>query len=187
MSNQSWESLLNDPAPTSAGTALASSTSTTEISPATTTSPRLTIPANYLQPGQVLRVFGAGTFSTTGAPNLTLSVYYGTTAGVLLCGTGTVATTSGASNEAWLFNATITVRGIGTAGTAASFGWATGITSATAPAVNIATQAGAPTGAFATATIDTTAAKDLILAGTWGTNSASNTITCQMWTVEGLN
>lgn len=183
MANQSWVALLSDPVANAAGAALLSSTTLTDISP----TPKIQIPANYLQIGQALRVFGAGTFSTTGAPTLRFGVYYGGVAGTVLASTGDVTTTSGAANEAWIFEAVIIVRSMGASGTAATFGKATGLNAAANAGTNLATQADAPTGAFATATIDTTAAAFLTLGAKWGTNSASNTVTCQAWTIEGLN
>lgn len=180
MPAQFWTSLLNSPAATGDGTALASSTSLTAISPSSSTSPDFVLPANWLYSGQVLRVSAAGRFSTTGTPTLLLGAYFGGVGGVALATTGAVTTASGAANLTWTFRADIVVRSIGTSGTAMATGYAAGLASAT----NIVQ---IPASAAAVATIDTTAAKALVLGAQWGTSSASNTVTCHSWLIEALN
>lgn len=175
MPTQSWVSLAPPTFWTADGTALANSTTLTSISPA----PDVVIPANYLQIGSRIRVTGTGRFGTTATPTLTLGVYYGGAAGVALATTGALTTPAGAVNMTWYLQAIIDVRTNGTTGTAMCTGLVAGLTSATA--VNLI-----PATAPATATIDTTAAKALVLGATWGTANASNTITCHSWMVETL-
>lgn len=174
---QSWEAVLNVPGE-GAGTAYASSTSATDVSP----SPQLTLPAGYMYIGQRLRVIGYGIFSTTGTPNLTLGVYYGGVAGTLLAGTGTVATGSGAASWPWRIQLEIYVRSLGSSGTV----WCNGLvflgTSLTATSVlNI------PNSQTQPITVDTTAAKALTIGATWGTSSASNTLTCEDAYIEAIS
>jgi hypothetical protein len=163
-----------EPLHTADGTALATSTTLTDISPA----PPIVIPANLLQIGSTIRVRAAGRFSTTATPTLLLGLYYGGVAGVAICATSAVTTPSGVTNQTWEFEAEFDVRTIGSAGSALGVG----------KAINISTVATnmAPATAPAAATIDTTSAKALTIGAQWGTSSASNTITCHRYRVELL-
>lgn len=175
MASQYWESVLTAPAHIADGAALANSTTLTDINP----TPNLTLPANYLTPGSVLKLTASGRFSTTGTPTLLLGAYYGAVAGTALATTGALTTASGVTNLTWRFEAYISVRTVGSSGTAITTGWAAGITAATAVAL-------VPASAPATATIDTTGAKAITLGAQWGTASASNTITCHQFLIESL-
>ena len=101
-----WESLLNSPQPTAAGTALANSTTLTDISVA----PQFTLPANFLQAGSALKFTAYGVFSTTGTPTLLLGVYYGGVVGTALATTGAIATGSGVTIVPWRIELVTTVR-----------------------------------------------------------------------------
>lgn len=174
---QSWEAVLNVPGE-GAGTAYANSSAATDISP----TPQLTLPAGYMYIGQRIRVVGYGIFSTTGTPNLTLGVYYGGVAGTLLCGTGAVATGSGAASWPWRIQAEIYVRSLGSSGTV----WANGLvflgTSLTATST-----LWIPNSQTQPITINTTTANALTVGATWGTASASNTITCEDAYIEAIS
>lgn len=172
-----WESLLNSPQPTAAGTALASSTTLTDISVA----PQFVLPANFLQPGSALRLTAFGVFSTTATPTLLLGFYYGGVAGVALAATGAITTGSGVTNVPWRLELTTTVRTTGSSGTAMSqgiFGMGTGV-----GAWNFLPL---PNTALATVSIDTTAAKALTVGAQWSASSASNTVTCHGFYVESM-
>lgn len=160
------------PFQTADGTALASSTTLTDISP----TPNITFPANFLEPGMTVWFTAWGRFSTTSTPTLLLGLYYGAVAGVAICATAAVTTPSAVTNQTWRFEGEFRVRTVGSSGTAIGV----------AVAENISTTATnmAPATAPATATIDTTAAKALTIGAQWGTNSASNTITCHHFGVE---
>ena len=173
---QSWEAVLNVPG-LGAGSALASSTSATDISPA----PQLTLPAGYLYVGQRLRVVGYGIFSTTSTPNLTLGVYYGGVAGTLLAGTGTVATGT-ATAWPWRIQCEIYVRSLGSSGTV----WCNGIVWL-GTSLAAMTPLWIPNSQTQPITVDTTAAKALTVGATWGTSSSSNTITCEDAYVEAIS
>lgn len=160
---------------TTDGAALASSTTLTEISAVAD----LVLGANELLVGSVLRVTAAGRYSTTGTPTLLLGLYYGGVAGVALAASAAITTPSGVTNLTWRLEALITVRSIGSSGTAMAIGEVKGISSATG--VNLL-----PASAPAVATIDTTAAKALVLGAQWGANSASDTITCHQFLVESV-
>lgn len=178
MPAQFWSALLDSPAYIADGTALASSTTLTDISPV----PTLTFPANYLYAGQVFRVTAAGRVSTTGTPTLNLGIYYGAVAGTALATTGAITTTSGVTNVTWRLEGTIVIRTVGATGTAFTTGFVHGISGTVGVSV-VPMPAATP----AAVTIDTTAAKALTIGATWGTNSASNTITQHQWLIEALN
>jgi len=182
MQPQAWVELATNPVATADGTALASSTSLTAISPSASTNPAYTIPANRLFPGAAIRVRGYGRVSTTGTPTLLLGVYSGGAGGTALGTTGAITTTSGVTNVPWFLEALIVCRTIGSSGTLFTQGLVTGI-SGTAGVSAVPIPASAP----AAVTVDTTTAKTLDLCAQWGTNSASNTITQHLWIVEGLN
>jgi len=161
-----------------AGTALASSTTLTDISP----TPNITQPANLLEPGSTLHIRAFGTFSNTSTPTLLLGFYYGAVAGTALAATSAITTTTGATNWAWRMEWTGRVRTNGSTGTIMGQGWidlGTALTSVTHRPI--------PETALATVTIDTTTAKALTVGAQWGTNSASNTITCHHLDVELVN
>jgi|SRR5215468_2981720 len=172
-----WNSLLNSPQPTAAGTALASSTTLTDVSVA----PQFTLPANFLQAGSALRFTAFGTFSNTATPTLLLGVYYGGVAGVALAASGATTTTTGATNWPWRVELTTTIRSTGTSGTAMSQGFVDLATSLTAVA-----RIPIPATALATVTVDTTAAKALTIGAQWGTSSASNTLTLHGFQIESM-
>src|SRR5262245_34185025 len=163
-----WEALLNTPAATAAGTALANSTTLTDISVA----PQYTLPANFLQAGSCLRFTAYGVFSTTATPTLLLGVYYGGVAGTALATTGAITTGSGVTNVPWRIELETTIRTTGTSGTAMSQGFCHFGTSVSA--VNLLPM---PNTALATVSVDTTAAKVLSIGAQWSAASASNTIT----------
>lgn len=160
------------------GAAYASSTSLTDVSP----TPNLVIPANFLQPGMILRTVAHGWFSNTSTPTLLLGVYYGGVAGTELAATGATTTTTAATNWPWRLEAETVIRTIGSSGTALTTG-----------RVHIASSltnfgAAIPIDATATATvsIDTTTAKAWTIGAQWGTSSASNTLNCISCYVEAL-
>jgi hypothetical protein len=177
MPGMTWESLLNSPQPTAAGTALATSTTLTDISAA----PQFVLPANFLTAGSALRLTACGVFSNTATPTLVVGFYYGGVAGVALAATNAFTTTTGATNWQWRAEVTVVIRTSGSTGTA----WTQGIfqnpTSATATA-----QIPLPATAPSAVTVDTTAAKAITVGAQWGTSSASNTITCHQILVESM-
>jgi len=123
-----------------------------------------TLPANFYAAYTVLRIRGRGYVSNTATPTLTLKVKHGST---VIASTGAITTASGLSNTGWSLEATIVCRSSGGSGTVMAQGEAR-INSTFYPMVNTAT-----------VTIDTTATQTASITAQWGTNSASNTITCQ--------
>lgn len=171
---QSWTAVISPPY-TADGAAYASSNTLTDVSP----TPNTIIPAMYLLPGTILEVRASGRLSTTGTPTLNLGVYYGGVAGTALCTTGTVTSASGASNVTWDLTATLMVRTIGSAGSIFATGRVHGIAAPTA----VMMPASAPA---VVSSLDTTAAKALTVGATWGTNSASNTLTVHQFAITQL-
>jgi hypothetical protein len=177
MPYMAWSSLLNSPT-AGAGSAYASSTTITDVSAA----PQFTLPANFLQVGSALRFEAFGVLSTTSTPTLVLGIYYGAVAGTALGATGAITQGSGVTNVPWRIQLTTIIRSVGSSGTAMSHGNAYFGTAVTA----IADAVPVPATALATVTVDTTAAKVLSVGATWGTNSASNTLTLHGFTIESL-
>jgi hypothetical protein len=113
---------------------------------------------------------------------MNLGVYWGGVAGTALATTGAITQGSGVTNVPWAIELWTGIRSIGTAGTAMSHGSAKFGTSVSA----LADEVPVPATALATVSIDTTAAKLLSLGATWGTNSASNTLTLQGFYIVSL-
>lgn len=176
MSSQFWVSNPNSPSQGS-GAALASSTSLTDISPA----PQWTLPY-YLYAGQRIRLTAYGRFSTTGTPTLLIGFYYGGVAGTALAATGATTTGSGAASWPWRASYNFRVGAVGSSGSVTGEGSVSLGTSLTA-------ETGIPIPATAAnpVTINTTTLQVLTVGAQWGTNSASNTITCEDFIVELLN
>lgn len=176
---QAWVAPLNPQNSGVAGTALASSTTLTDISAA----PQYTLPANFAQlTGSTgLRLTAGGVFSTTGTPTLLLGFYYGAVAGSALAATEAFTTASGVTNVQWRLEATLSFRTLGSSGTAWTQGWRFFGTAATT-----GTFGPLPGAAPAAVTVDTTAAKVISVGAQWGTSSASNTITCHSFLIESI-
>lgn len=179
MPAMTWTSLLNSPQPTGAGTALATSVTLTDITPA----PQFVLPANFLQAGSALRFSAFGVLSTTATPTIILGIYYGGVAGIALAASPAITTGTGLANAPWRIELETTIRTSGATGTAMSQGFLQLGTSVSAVALSPL-----PATALATVAVDTTAAKALTVGAQWGTSSASNTITCHGFRVysDGL-
>lgn len=171
---QKWVLPL-DPQFTASGTALASSTTLTDVSP----TPNKVIPANFLLPGMRIKIRAACTYSNTATPTLLVGVYHGGVAGTALAATSAVTTTTAATNWPLTLWYEGTVRSIGSTGTIMGYGFVDLSTSLTAY-----THRPIPETALATVSIDTTSSKALTLGAQWGTSNAANTLTCIDFTVE---
>lgn len=176
---QFWRSLVpgSNAVGVGAGTALASSTTLTDVSP----TPQVTLAANSLFVGQRLRVKGYGLFSNTSTPTLLFGIYYGGVSGTALAATGATTTTTGATNWPFDIELDILVKTVGSSGTI----WCNG-------KVNLATSLTAmtpiwlPSTQSQPVTINTTTANALTIGAQWGTNSSSNTLTVEDFYVETL-
>jgi hypothetical protein len=158
------------PLHTADGAAYASSTTITDVSPA----PAIVIPANTLELGSEIVLEARCAFSNTGTPNLTIGFYYGGVAGVALAASSAVATTTGAASWPIILRYRGRVRSVGSSGSIVGQGEYLLGTSLTSFSVRPIPE----TLAARTVTIDTTTAKSITVGATWGTSSASNTLTC---------
>jgi hypothetical protein len=157
---------------TADGTALATSTTLTDVSP----TPNITLPGNMLELGSELELWAAGEFSNAAAttPTLLLGFYFGGVAGVSLASSSAVATATGAlTGIPWEIYYRGVVRAVGTSGSINGQGWLHLGTSLTAFSVRPIPE----TKAARTVTIDTTTSKAITVGAQWGTSSASNTLT----------
>lgn len=148
------------------------------------------IPANDARAGKVYKVYFGGVHSTTGTPTIIFTPRWGssTTIGtnVSLGVSQTLTTGSGVSNQPFYGEFVFTVRTAppgATQGTGKGHGYVCLGTSTTAAAL--------VTMGKTSATIDTTgqgtAGCGLQMGVTWGTSSASNTITPENWLIQSLN
>lgn len=167
------------PLHTADGAAYASSTSLTDVSP----TPHIKLPANFLEIGSKVRLWAAGQFSNTSTPTLLLGFYYGAIAGSALAASSAITTTTGATAWPWNMEYRGTVRATGTSGSIQGQGvlrLGTALTSFTIrPIPEVA--------ASRTVTIDTSVEKTITVGAQWGTNNASNTLTCTDLVVEVLS
>jgi hypothetical protein len=177
MSRQTWEESLAWAV--ADGTAVANTTTETILFP------NITIPANYLQDGRVLRLTAFGKLSTTATPTITFAVRWGGVSGTVLATTEAITTGSGVTNVNWSTECLIVTRSSGATGTLLVMGNARVHTSATAVAVNVFSVSGYD--APAAVTVDLTADTALSLTADWSAASASNTITGMVYLLEALN
>lgn len=152
------------------GSAYANSITLTDVAP----TPAIVVPAGMLELGSRLEWEIFGRYSNTGTPTLTLGIYSGTIgqaigSGVALCVSAAITTVSGVTNQTFRMQGGGQVRAVGTSGTILA---ATEISNVSTVACNMA-----PATAPATATIDTTVSRYITVGATWGTQSASNTLT----------
>lgn len=191
-SRQYWNETLTWA--TSAGTAVANTTTETILFP------NITIPANYLQDGRCLRLRGFFAYGTTATPTLIFSVRWGGVSGTVLAKQAANVTTSGVGGGASMtamgeFEIYIQTRSNGSSGTLMTNGTTTLYTSTlltagtvtnygqTAPIVSGSTGGTTPVAVTADLTADTA----LSLTVTWGTSNAANSIQGLQYTIEALN
>lgn len=185
MSRQFWTETLSWA--TADGTAIANSTTETIIFP------NVTIPANYMQDGRVLRLTLYGRHSTTGTPTLTFRTRWGGVTGTVICASGAVTAGSGVTAAMWKMEIIIQTRSNGATGTVFAVGnvrlgedAASTVGSATnSGAEDLMGSAGVATPAAVT--VDLTADTALSVTATWSAASASNTLTGHVYTIETLN
>lgn len=185
MSRQFWEETLSWA--TADGTAIANSTTETIIFP------NVTIPANYMQDGRVIKLTAYGRHSTTGTPTLTFRVRWGGVAGTVLAASGAITTGSAVTAGLWKTELVLQTRSNGSTGTIFAVGQAT-LADDAASTVGSATNthgsdfmASAGVATPAAVTVDLTADTALSLTATWSAASASNTLTGHVYTLEALN
>lgn len=185
MSRQSWSE--NVAWATADGTAIANSTTETIIFP------NVTLPANYMADGRVMRLTAYGRHSTTGTPTLTFRLRWGGVAGTTIAASGAMVTGSAVSAAMWKVELIIQTRSNGASGTLFVVGNARLGEDATST-VGSATNAGAEdlmgsagVATPAAVTVDLTADTALSLTAQWSAQSASNTLTGHVYVLESLN
>lgn len=187
MSRQFWQELLAWA--TASGTAVANTVTETILFP------NVTIPANYMQDGRMVRIRASGQHSTLGSGTVSLvfQLRWGGVAGTVICKTGTITQLVSLTAAYWDLDIILNVRSNGATGTVMGNGIAR-VFGATAPTIGSAT--GAPAIAPMTnggqitpavATLDLTADTALSLTVTHGAASASNTVTGLQYNIEALN
>lgn len=177
MSRQYWSECIAWA--TQDGTAIANTTTEAIIFP------NITIPANYLQDGRVLRLRAFGKLSTTGTPTMTFAVRLGGVSGTLLATTEALTMGSGVTNVNFSLEVYIQTRSNGSSGTVLAFGEGQVHTSSTAVLGTTFSISGFD--APASATVDLTADQALSITADWSAASASNTLTGMLYTVESMN
>ena len=177
MSRQFWSEALAWS--TSDGTAVANTTTETIIFP------NITIPANYMQDGRVLRMRAFGKLSTTVTPTMIWAIRWGGVAGTLLATTEAITMGSTVTNVNWDLDAYIQTRSNGATGSLFVMGVVRVHTAAGTVLLNVFGVSGwdAP----AAVTVDLTADTALSITADWSAASASNTLTGHVYVVEGLH
>lgn len=185
MSRQTWQEAIAWA--TASGTAIASSTTETILFN------NVTIPANYLSDGRVLRIRLYGGYGTTATPTLAFALRWGGVAGTVLAKSGSITTGSavgGGASMTALFSADIIiqVRANGSSGSVMVNGDLMLYTTGTAAGSSYPIASGSTGGTTPVAvTADLTADTALAITATWGTSNAANSIQGHQYTIEALN
>lgn len=192
MSRQFWSETMAWA--TSSGTTIATSAAETILFP------NITIPANWLQDGRVLRGRAFFAYGTTATPTLVFTLRWGGVAGTVIAKTAANVMTSAVGGGASMTamgdleffiqtrangaSGSLMTNGVvdyftstlGTAGTVTNYGMtmplASGSTGGTTPVA---------------VTVDLTADTALSLTATWGTSNAANSIQGIHYTLEAMN
>lgn len=175
MSRQFWGETLAWA--TASGTAVGNTANETIVFP------NVTIPANYLQDGRVLRIRAQGQHGTNATPTLIFRLRWGGVAGTLIALTPTFTCGNGVTAKVWDIDIIVQVRSNGSSGTVVAIGIAT-VNGATVPSQAFCV--GGDNAPAATA-VDLTADTALSLTAQWGTQHASNTLTGWNYIIEALN
>lgn len=173
------------------GSAYASSATATSVTPATGAG---YTPANfYLLPygvGKRLWIKAYGVLSTTSTPNLTFGISANSTQGTynssnIMATTGAVAQASGVTNVPWDLECMVTCATTGASGTFLAMGEVRIYTaSTTIQSIRLSSSSANPNTA---ATLSTENAYYWEMFATWGTSSASNSLTVYDYSVYGVN
>lgn len=185
MSRQFWSETVTWA--TASGTAVANTTTETILFP------NVTIPANFLQDGRLLRLRALGGYGTTATPTLTFTLRWGGVAGTVIAKGGAITTSSAAGGGAsmtalWSLEMYIQTRSNGSSGTLMTNGDTRIFTTGTADAAEYPLVSGSTGGTTpAVATVDLTADTALSLTATWSAAAAANSIQGHNFTLEALN
>lgn len=185
MSRQSWSEALFWA--TADGAAIANTTTETIVFP------NVTIPANYMADGRLLRLTAFGRYSTTATPTLRFRLRWGGVAGTVLWDSGTITLPTITAALWQIGSLYVQTRANGASGSLFVMGPAE-IAAGAAPSVGSATGSSGA-GVFGSAgddtpaavTVDLTADTALSLTAAWSAASASNTLTGHLYAGESLN
>jgi hypothetical protein len=147
--------------------------------------PNITIPANYMQDGRVIREICSGKLSTTGTPTVTWAIRWNGVAGTVLGTSEAITMGSGVTTVNWTMQYRLVTRSNGATGTVLLFGEVSVHTSSTAVSVNVFGVSGFD--APAAVTVDLTGDTPLSVTADWSAASASNTLTGMERLTESLN
>jgi len=184
---QGWEEALD--AIIADGTQISNTTTETIVCP------DFNIPAYYMQPGRVLRLYAFGVNSNvvTTPGTLILAVRWGGVAGtVLLQSAAQGLDTTARTNALWEMHAYIICRTAGSSGSFMSGGQMSQINLLSSTAANLLPamlgSAGTPLASGnAAVTVDTTTAKLLSVTGKFSVATSPTNLTCQLRILEALN
>jgi len=185
MSRQFWSETLAWA--TSSGTAIATSTTETVLFP------NITLPANFLQDGRLVRLRLFGSYGTTGTPTLQFRLRWGGVSGTVIAASGAITTGSGVGGGASmtaLFDAEliVQVRSNGSSGTLMTNGVCGVYTTGTAAGSRYPLASGSTGGTTPVAvTVDLTADTALAITAQWGTSNSANSIQGLNYSLEALN
>lgn len=183
MSRQFWQESLAWA--TADGATISATTTETIIFP------DITIPANYMQDGRVIRLTAYGRHTAASTPTLTFRIRWGGVAGTVLAASGAMVTGT-VTAGIWGVEAIIQTRSNGSSGTLYAIGKAK-INEDATQTVGSATLLGvedfmgsAGVATPATASVNLTADTALSITAQFGT-AGSNTLTGHIYVVETLN
>jgi hypothetical protein len=159
--------------------------------------PNVTIPANYMADGRVLRLRAFGRYSNvvTAVPTLIFAVRWGGVGGIMLAQSPAIVTSASAVTSApWMVEVYLQTRSNGATGTIFAMGTAS-ISTGIAPTVGTVANYGVETIMSSTgltvpavsAAVDLTADTALSITGKFSASSASNGVTGHMYFIESLN
>jgi hypothetical protein len=144
---------------------------------------------NPTQVGRGIKVIARGILSSTGTPTYTFNIRSGaagSTSTAILAGTGTLTTSTGASNQIWELEADIILTTLGAAGTNSTVrGMGTIRSPGLNPVIGPVWGGGASPGTVAT--VDTSIVNYINMNIACSASSSSNTITLDQLLVFGLN
>jgi hypothetical protein len=187
MSGQYWVAPM-PPFHTADGAAVTASATLTELTPNTTTNPQIVVPAPLLGefPGKRLRFDAWGHYTTTATQGtITWDLRMGAAGAIgsmtSIAATSALTWVASQTNRMWHVEGVVSIRSIGSAGTAVGFMDVGNVVSGTTDVAGSV----AGTTAGSTAAIDTTAARAIALGVT--ISVASQSITCRYFGVQLVN
>jgi hypothetical protein len=161
--------------------ALVNTVTETYISPA----PQSMLAANQMEAGTRLEYYAFGLAScTTGTNNMTFQLKSGTIgqaigSAVSICSSGAITLPASSTNKVWRIEGHVHCRTDGATGTVLGIGEVSGWTTGGTDFMQ--------NGTLATATIDTTVAREWRLSGTWSVANAANTLTLKGFGIRLVN